>query len=69
MPMSKKVFLIAAVMMVITILGGLFYWLKQHGSEIAGSNTVVLGQPIIKWQKITITESDKNTACICTRPE
>ena len=68
MPMSKKVFLIAAVMMVITILGGLFYWLKQHGGEIAGSDTVVLSQPIIKWQKITITESDKNITMYMRAP-
>jgi len=66
--MYKKVFLIVAVMMVTAILGGLFYWFKQHGSEIAGSDTVVLSLPIIKWQKITITESDKNIAMYIRAP-
>ena len=60
--MSKKFFIIATLIMVIAILDGLFYWLKQYDSKIAGSDTVVLSQPIIKWQKITITESDKNIA-------
>src|SRR3989344_1598333 len=66
--MSKKVFLIATVMIVIAILGGLFYWFKRHGSEISGSDTVVLSQPIIKWQKITIIESDKNIAMYIRAP-
>lgn len=68
MPMSKEFFIIATVMIVIVILGGLFYWFKQHGSEIADSDSVVLSQPIIKWQKITITESDKNIAMYIRAP-
>jgi len=68
MPVSKKFFIIATVMMVITILGCLFYWFKRHNSEIVGSGAVVLNQPIIKWQKITITESDQNIAMYIRAP-
>ena len=68
MPMSKKFFIIATVMMVIAILGGLFYWFKRHDNEIAGSDAVILNQPIIKWQKITITESEQNIAMYIRAP-
>ncbi|MDP2638740.1 MAG: hypothetical protein Q8P06_01050 [Candidatus Azambacteria bacterium] len=60
--MSKKFFIIAVVIMVIAIFAGLFYWFGQYDSKIVVSDTIVLSQPIVKWQKITITESDKNIA-------
>lgn len=47
-------------MIIMTILGGLFYWFKLRNNEIVNSNTVILNQPIIKWQEITITESEQN---------
>mgnify|MGYP001583039289 FL=1 len=68
MPMSKKFFIIATVMMIIAILGSLFYWFKRHDNEIVGSDAVILNQPIIKWQKITITESDQNIAMYIRAP-
>ena len=68
MPMSKNFFIIATAMMVIAILGGLFYWFKQHDSEIVGSDAVIFNQPIIKWQEITITEFEQNIA-IYTRAQ
>ncbi|MFZ2356944.1 MAG: hypothetical protein WAW67_03870, partial [Candidatus Omnitrophota bacterium] len=55
-------------MMVIAILGGLFYWFKQHDSEIVGSDAVILNRPIIKWQEITITESEQNIAMYIHAP-
>jgi len=68
MPMSKKFFIIATVMMIITILGGLFYWFKQYDNEIVDSDVVILNQPIIKWQEITITESEQNIAMYIHAP-
>lgn len=68
MPMSKNFFIIATVMIVIAILGGLFYWFKQHDSEIVGSDAVILNRPIIKWQEITITESEQNIAMYIHAP-
>lgn len=68
MPMSKKIFLIATVMMVIAILGGLFYWFKQHNSEIVGSDAVILDQPIIRWQEIVVTESKPKMAIHINSP-
>src|SRR3990167_34467 len=66
--MSKKFFIIAAVMIVIAILGGLFYWLKQDNNEIVVSDAVTLSQPIIKWQEITITESKPKMAMHINSP-
>lgn len=68
MSMSKKFFIIATVMTVIAILGGLFYWFKQHDSEIADSDAVILNQPIIKWQETTIVESEQNIAMYIRAP-
>ncbi|MFZ2603990.1 MAG: hypothetical protein WAX79_08340 [Candidatus Omnitrophota bacterium] len=66
--MSKNFFIIATVMMVIAILGGLFYRFKQHDSEIVSSDAVILNRPIIKWQEITITESEQNIAMYIHAP-
>ena len=42
------------------ILGGLFYWFKWRDNKIVNSDAVILNQPIVKWQEITITESEQN---------
>jgi hypothetical protein len=60
--MSKKFFVIATAMIAIAILGGIFYWFKQYDNEIAVSDTVILNQPTIKWQEITVKESESKIA-------
>jgi len=68
MSISKKIFILATAMMAIAILGGLFYWFKLRNNEIVNSNTVILNQPIVKWQEITITESEQNIAMYIRAP-
>lgn len=60
MSISKKFFILVTAIMALAILGGLFYWFKLRNNEIANSNTVILNQPIVKWQEITVTESEQN---------
>lgn len=60
MSISKKIFILTTAMIVIAISSCLFYWFKWRDDEIVNSDTVILDQPIVKWQEITITESEQN---------
>ncbi|MBI2674255.1 MAG: hypothetical protein HYX22_00755 [Candidatus Yanofskybacteria bacterium] len=64
--MSKKFFITATVIIVVSISGG-FYWFKQGGSDVV-DNAVILSQPIIRWQEITITESNPQIAMRINAP-
>ena len=60
MSISKKIFILVTAMIIMAILGGLFYWFKWRDNKIVNSDAVILNQPIVKWQEITITESEQN---------
>ncbi|MFH1197509.1 MAG: hypothetical protein V1720_17545 [bacterium] len=60
MSISKKFFILVTVMMALAILGGLFYWFKWRDNKIVNSDAAILNQPIVKWQEITVTESEQN---------
>ena len=60
MSISKKIFILATAIITMSILGGLFYWFRWHDNKIVNSNVIILDQPIVKWQEITITESEQN---------
>ena len=64
--MSKNFFITAAVMIVVAISGG-FYWFKQDNSNTV-DDTAILSQPIIKWQEITVAESKPKMAMRINAP-
>ena len=67
MSMSKKLFIIAAVIIVVVAISGGFYWFKQDNSDTV-DDAVILSQPIIKWQEITVAESKPKMAMRINAP-
>ena len=67
MIMSKKDLIIATL--AVSILGGLFYLSAERGGEDSLKKEVdATGQPIVSWQKITITEERENILINITMP-
>jgi len=66
--MSKKLFILTVVIIAIFILGSLSYWFKKDNSKIMLDNAVILSQPIIKWQEITVAESKPKMAMHINAP-
>src|SRR3989344_5482313 len=58
MAMSKKIFI--AGIAVTAIFVGLFYLFLQHNKENINKTANTLSQPVASWQKITITETERN---------
>lgn len=67
--MSKKLFILTVVIIAISILGSLFYLFRQdNNSEITVDDAVILIQPIIRWQEITVVESNPKMAMRINAP-
>ena len=58
MAMSKKIFI--AGIAVTAIFVGLFYLFLQHNKENINKTANTISQPVASWQKITITETERN---------
>jgi len=65
--MSKKLFVLT-VIIAISILGSLFYWFREDNSKITLDDAVILSQPIIKWQEVTVAESKPKMAMRINAP-
>ena len=65
--MSKKISIVA-VIITVYIFAGLFYLFVQHDTEDVIEVVKTVNKPIVSWQKITITEEEKNSLISMTVP-
>ena len=54
----KKIFI--AGVAVTTVFASLFYLFPQHNNKDINKTANIISQPVVSWQKITITETERN---------
>ncbi|MBI1975831.1 MAG: hypothetical protein HYS59_02440 [Candidatus Vogelbacteria bacterium] len=65
--MSKKLFI--AVVIVVAVLASLFYLFQQREDEDVNKTVNMTSQPIVSWQKTTITEAMNNSVININSPK